>query len=101
MDVVLSAGQLGDLAVSPLQVSDLVGQTLQVALGVVERRPLVGGDQLGHLLLHPLDGAHHVGKHLLAFLQRPVRPSSAQEKQGGMQDINWGVHTGFSSTHVR
>lgn len=69
MDVVLGAGQLGDLVVSPLQISDLVGQTLHVALCVVQRRPLVGGDQLGHLLLHPLDGAHHVAEHLLALLQ--------------------------------
>lgn len=69
VDVVLSAGQLGDLVVPPLQISNLVGQTLQVALCVVERCSLVGGDQLGHLLLHPLNGAHHVAKHLLAFLQ--------------------------------
>lgn len=72
VDVVLSAGQLGDLAVPPLQIGDLMGQTLHVALCVVERRSLVGGDELGHLLLHPLNGAHHVGKHLLAFLQRRV-----------------------------
>lgn len=69
VDVVLGAGQLGDLLVSPLQVGDLVAQALHVALGVVERCSLVGGDQLGHLLLHPLDGAHHVAEHLLAFLQ--------------------------------
>ncbi|TNN64719.1 hypothetical protein EYF80_025025 [Liparis tanakae] len=67
VDVILSAGQLCDLVVS-----DLMGQTLHVALGIVECRSLVGGDELGHLLLHPLDGAHHVGKHLLAFLQRGV-----------------------------
>lgn len=72
VDVILSAGQLCDLVVPPLQVSDLMGQTLHVALSVVECRSLVGGDELGHLLLHPLDGAHHVGKHLLAFLQRGV-----------------------------
>lgn len=69
VDVVLGAGQLGDLVVPPLQISDLVGQTLQMALCVAECCSLVGGDQLGHLLLHPLNGAHHVGKHLLAFLQ--------------------------------
>lgn len=72
VDVVLSAGQLGDLIVSLLQVSNLIGQTLQMAFGVVECRPLVGGDQLGHLLLHPLDGAHHVAKHLFAFLKCPL-----------------------------
>lgn len=69
VDVVLSAGQLGDLCVSPLQISDLMAQTLHVALCVVERCSLVGGDQLGHLLLHPLNGAHHVAKHLLTLLQ--------------------------------
>lgn len=69
VDVVLSAGQLCDLAVSPLQISDLVAQTLHVALRVVECCPLVGGDQLGHLLLHPLNGAYHVAKRLLTFLQ--------------------------------
>lgn len=72
MDVVLSAGQLRDLIVSPLQVGDLVAQTLHVALCVVERRSLVGGDQLGHLLLHPLDGAYHVAERLLTFLQRSL-----------------------------
>lgn len=73
VDVVLGAGQLGDLVVSSFQVSDLMAQTLHVALCVAERRSLVGGDQLGHLLLHPLNGAHHVSEHLLAFLQRPLR----------------------------
>ena len=68
VDVVLRTGQLGDLVVSPLQVSDLVAQSLHVALRVVECCPLVGGNQLGHLLLHPLDGAHHVTEHLLALL---------------------------------
>lgn len=72
VDVVFSAGQLSDLVVSPLQVSDLVAEALHVALGVVERRPLVGGYQLGHLLLHPLNGAHHVTEHLLTFLQRSL-----------------------------
>lgn len=70
VDVVLGAGQLGDLCVPPLQIGDLMGQALHVALCVVECRPLVGGDELGHLLLHPLNGAHHVGEHLLTFLQR-------------------------------
>ncbi len=72
MDVVLSAGQLGDLIVSPLQIGDLVAQALHVALCVVERCSLVGGDQLGHLLLHPLNGAHHVAEHLLTLLQCSV-----------------------------
>ena len=72
VDVVLGAGQLGDLVVSPLQVGDLVAQTLHVALSGVQRRSLVGRNQLGHLLLHPLDGAHHVGEHLLTFLQGRV-----------------------------
>lgn len=36
VDVVLSAGQLSDLSVSPLQVSDLMAQTLHVALSVGE-----------------------------------------------------------------
>lgn len=49
-----------------------MGQPLHVSLSVVERRPLVGGDQLGHLLLHPLDGANHVAERLLAFLQRSL-----------------------------
>lgn len=69
VDVVLSARQLCDLLVPPLQIGDLVGQTLHVALRVVQRRPLVGGDQLGHLLLHPLDGTDHVAERLLTFLQ--------------------------------
>lgn len=72
VDVVLGAGQLRDLVVPPLQVGDLVGQALHVALGVVEGRPLVGADQLGHLLLHPLDGADHVAEGLLALLQRSL-----------------------------
>lgn len=72
VDVVLGARQLRDLLVPPLQVGDLVGQALHVSLGVVERRPLVGGDELGHLLLHPLDGANHVAERLLAFLQRSL-----------------------------
>lgn len=72
VDVVLSAGQLGDLVVSPLQISDLMGETLHVALCVVECCSLVGGDELGHLLLHPLNGAHHVAKHLFTFLQRSL-----------------------------
>lgn len=72
VDVVLSAGQLRDLIVSPLQVSDLVAQALHVALCVAECCPLVGGDQLGHLLLHPLNGAYHVAKCLLTFLQCPL-----------------------------
>lgn len=72
VNVVLSAGQLGDLVVPPFQVSDFMGQALHVALGAVERRSLVGRYQLGHLLLHPLDGAHHVAEHLLAILQCPL-----------------------------
>lgn len=72
VDVVLSARQLRDLLVPPLQIGDLVAQTLHVALGVVQRRPLVGGDQLGHLLLHPLDGTDHVAERLLTFLQRSL-----------------------------
>lgn len=81
--MVLSAGQLGDLAVPPPQVSDLVGQSLHVALCVVERRSLVGGDQLRHLLLHPLDGAHHITKHLLTFVQRSLG-RILHRKRGGM-----------------
>lgn len=72
VDVVLSAGQLRDLGVPPLQIGDLVGQALHVTLGVVEGGSLVGADQLGHLLLHPLDGADHVAEALLAFLQRSL-----------------------------
>lgn len=72
VDVVLSAGQLRDLVVPPLQIRDLVAQALQVTLGVVEGGPLVGADQLGHLLLHPLDGADHVAEGLLTFLQRSL-----------------------------
>lgn len=72
VDVVLGAGQLRDVVVPPLQVRDLVAQALQVALGVVEGGSLVGADQLGHLLLHPLDGADHVAEGLLALLQRPL-----------------------------
>lgn len=72
VDVVLSAGQLRDLVVPPLQIGDLVAQALHVALGVVEGRSLVGADQLGHLLLHPLDGPDHVAEALLAFLQRSL-----------------------------
>lgn len=72
VDVVLSAGQLADLVVPPLQIGDLVVEALHVALGVVEGGSLVGGDQLGHLLLHSLDGADHVAEGLLAFLQRSL-----------------------------
>lgn len=72
VDVVFGAWQLRDLLVSPLQVGDLMAQPLHVSLGIVERCPLVGGDQLGHLLLHPLDGANHVAERLLAFLQRSL-----------------------------
>lgn len=72
VDVVLSAGQLGDLCVPPLQISNLISQTLHVTFCVVECRSLVAGDQFGHLLLHSLNGAHHVPKHLLTFLQRSV-----------------------------
>lgn len=72
VDVVFCARQLRDVLVSPLQVGDLMAQPLHVPLSVVERRPLVGGDQLGHLLLHPLDGANHVAERLLAFLQRSL-----------------------------
>ena len=68
VDVVLGAGQLRDLVVAALQVGDLVGQPVHVTLCVVERRPLVGRDQLGHLLLHLLDGAQHVAEELLALL---------------------------------
>lgn len=67
VDVVFSAGELGDLVVSPFQVFDLVVQTVHVALGVVQRCPLVGGDELDHLLLHPLDGAQHVPEQLLTL----------------------------------
>lgn len=72
VDVVLGAGQLRDLGVPPLQIGDLVAQALHVTLGVVEGSSLVGADQLGHLLLHPLDGADHVAEGLLAFLQRSL-----------------------------
>lgn len=72
MDVVLSARQLRDLAISPLQISNLMAQTLHVALSIVECCPLVGGDQLSHFLLHPFDGAYHVSECLLAFLQRSL-----------------------------
>lgn len=72
VDVVLSAGQLGDLIVSPLQIGNLIGQTLHVTFCIVECCSLVAGDQLGHLLLHSLNGAHHVPKHLFTFLQRSV-----------------------------
>lgn len=84
VDVVLGAGQLGDLVVSPLEVGDLVAQALHVALCVAECRSLVGGDQLGHLLLHPLNGAHHVSEHLLTFLHRPLC-RVLHRKHGGMQ----------------
>lgn len=84
VDVVFSAGQLSDLIVSPLQVSYLMSQPLQVAFCVVQRGSLVGGDELGHLLLHPFDGAHHVTEHLLTFLQCSLR-RVLLEGNGGMQ----------------
>lgn len=87
VDVVLSARQLGDLTVSPLQVSDFMGQTLHVAFCVVECCPLVGCYELGHLLLHPLDGAHHVTEHLLTFLQCSLG-WGLHRKHGGMSQIN-------------
>lgn len=72
VDVVLGARQLRDFLVPPLQVGDFVAQTLHVSMGIFERRLLVGGDQLGQLLLRPLDGANHVAERLLAFLQRSL-----------------------------
>lgn len=62
VDMVLGAGQLCELIVSPLQVSDLLIQTIHVALGCVERHFLIGRNQLGHFLLHPFDGVKHVSE---------------------------------------
>lgn len=94
VDVVLSARQLGDLTVSLLQVCNLVIQTLHVALCAVECSSLVRRYKLGHLLLHPLYGAHHVAKHLLTFLQRPLG-RVLQWETGGVCQINHVVATQF------
>lgn len=96
VDVVLSAGQLSDLSVSPLQVSDLMAQTLHVALSVGECWPLVGGDQFGHLLVHPLNGAQHISKHLLTILQGLL--SWALHRKHRHTNKSTGCHTGLTST---
>ena len=85
--MVLGAGQLRDLVVPSLQVGDLVGQPVHVALSVAERCPLIGRDQLGHLLLHLLDGAQHVVEELLALLHGLLgRALDEEEGEGEDED---------------
>lgn len=67
VDVVLSAVQLLEAGLLFLQLVNLLFQTLDQSLGLVESGLLVDTNQLGHLRPHPFNGADHVLKHLLAL----------------------------------